>query len=233
MPYLRVASLPLEAEAKRRLADELTATVLDILPGQKPEWTTVHFTPFLADEFAVAGRLVEDGATSDVHLELSAPEVVDDKQWVALRNRLTDVICEELDIDLADRWHVNVKLNRYNPHSFAVAGNAADELPSRGASSGPGWLRPATLLGFAAGAWLSYRWLSGRLGSDAGVDVAPPPDTDRDVARDLLASKAPAQEYQSNEPARSCDRRARWSDNLATSYSRGTLRSDYHRRWRA
>jgi len=195
MPYLRVASLPLDPEAKRRLADELTATVLDILPGQKPEWTTVHFTPFLADEFAVAGRLVEDGATSDIHLELAAPEVVDEKQWIALRNRLTDVLCEELEIDLADRWHVNVKLNRYNPHSFAVAGNAADELPLRGRNGGPGLLRPAAVMGFALGAWLSYRWLSQRLGSEAAVDIAPPAGAERDATRELLASNAPPAPY--------------------------------------
>ena len=196
MPYLRVASLPLDPEAKRRLADELTATVLDILPDQKPEWTAVHFTPFLADEFAVAGRLVEDAATSDIHLELWAPEVVDERQWIALRNRLTDVLCEELEIDLADRWHVNVKLNRYNPHSFAVAGNAADELPARGGNGGgPGLLRPAAVLGFAVGAYLSYRWLSGRLGSEAGVDVAPPADAERGATRDLLASNAPPTPY--------------------------------------
>jgi phenylpyruvate tautomerase PptA (4-oxalocrotonate tautomerase family) len=177
MPYLRLSSLPLDEATKRVLADELTATVLDILPDQKPEWTTVHFTPFTPDEFAVAGRLVADGAIADTHLEISAPEVVDERAWIALRNRLTDVLVEELGIDDSERWHVNVKLNRYNPHSFAVAGNAADELPARGnvpEPSGNGWRKRLLLLGFAVAALAGSRWVASRIGSDADVDVAPP-----------------------------------------------------------
>ena len=127
MPYLRLSSLPLDDATKRHLADELTSTVLDVLTDQKPEWTTVHFTPFDPGDFAVAGRLVSDGAIADTHLEISAPEV-DEKSWFALRNRLTDVLIEALAIPDSERWHVNVKLNRYDLHSFAVAGNAADEL---------------------------------------------------------------------------------------------------------
>src|ERR1700681_1906002 len=127
MPYLRLSSLPLDDRTKRHLADELTSTVLDILPDGNPEWTSVHFTPFQPDEFAIAGRLVADGGIADTHLEISAPGV-DEKRWFALRNRLTDVLVEALGIPDNERWHVNVKLNQYDPHTYAVAGNAADEL---------------------------------------------------------------------------------------------------------
>src|ERR1700736_191307 len=127
MPYLRLSSLPLDETTKRHLADELTATVLDVLADQKPEWTTVHFTPFAPLDFATPARLVADGAIAGTHLELSATEV-DEKSWFALRNRLTDVLIEALGIPDSERWHVNVKLNRYDAHSFALAGNAADEL---------------------------------------------------------------------------------------------------------
>src|ERR1700676_3240542 len=128
MPYLRLSSLPLDDATKRYLADELTATVLDILPDQRPDSTTVHFTPFEPGEYAIGGRLVADGAIPDTHLDISAPEV-NERSWFALRNRLTDVIVEALAVPDALRWRVNVKLNSYDPHTFAVAGNAADELP--------------------------------------------------------------------------------------------------------
>ena len=179
MPYLRLSSLPLDDETKRHLADELTATVLDILPDEKPEWTSVHFTPFEPDEFAIAGRLVADGAIPDTHLEISAP-VVDEKSWFALRNRLTDVLIEALAIPESERWHVNVKLIRYDAHSFAVAGNASDELEQLATDAGEdeggsrGWLRPAVLAGFVVGLALGYRWISGRVRTDAAVDTAPP-----------------------------------------------------------
>ncbi len=179
MPYLRLSSLPLDDQTKRHLADELTATVLDVLPHQKPEWTTVHFTSFDPHDFAIAGRLVADGAVPDTHLELSATDV-DERAWHALRNRLTDVLVEALGIDPMERWHVNVKLNQYDAHSFAVAGNASDELDQAGAlddagaGNGGGWLRPAVVLGFALGAVLSYRWFAARVATDATVDAAEP-----------------------------------------------------------
>ena len=180
MPYLRLSSLPLDEETKRHLADELTVTVLEILTDQKPEWTSVHFTPFDPTDFAIAGRLVSDGAIADTHLEISAPGV-NEKNWFALRNRLTDILIEALGIPDSERWHVNVKLNRYDPHSFAVAGNASDELeqlatedPGTASDRPPGWRKPAVLLGFAVGAFVGYRWLSQRIGSDTVVDAAPP-----------------------------------------------------------
>ncbi len=206
MPYLRLSSLPLEESAKRHLADELTATVLDILPDEKPEWTSVHFTPFQPDDFAIAGRLVSDGGIADTHLEISAPGV-DEKSWFALRNRLTDVLVEALAIPDHDRWHVNVKLNRYDPHSFAMAGNAADELEQLAADDGtpatrPRWRRRATVLGFVAGVALAFRWLNGRIANDAVVDAAPPVGagsgggTASEAKRDeTLAAAAQAQEY--------------------------------------
>jgi phenylpyruvate tautomerase PptA (4-oxalocrotonate tautomerase family) len=187
MPYLRLSSLPLDEQTKRHVADELTATVLDILPYVKPEWTTVHFTAFEPGDFATAGRLVSDGAIPDTHLDISAPGV-DEKSWFALRNRLTDVLTEALGIPESDRWHVNVKLNAYDPHTYAVAGNAADEIDADGhleehdhhhhehRGSGPGWLRPAAFAGFAIGAYFGYRWLTQRIGSDSTADAAPPLD---------------------------------------------------------
>ena len=42
------------------------------------------------------------------------------------------MLIEALGIPDSERWHVNVKLNRYDAHSFAVAGNAADELDEHG-----------------------------------------------------------------------------------------------------
>ncbi|HZW54550.1 MAG TPA: hypothetical protein VFF00_10965, partial [Candidatus Elarobacter sp.] len=191
MPYLRLSSLPLDEQTRRHLADELTATMLEILPEEKPEWTSVHFTPFQPGEFAIAGRLVADGGIADTHLEISAPGV-DEKSWFALRNRLTDVLIEALAIPDSERWHVNVKLNRYDPHSFAVAGNAADELDFGDGAHGhrpPGtpllpedlfersgrrgnksrWRSRGVLLGFAAGAYFAYRWIAGRIGTDAVV----------------------------------------------------------------
>jgi phenylpyruvate tautomerase PptA (4-oxalocrotonate tautomerase family) len=178
MPYLRLSSLPLNAETKRHLADELTATVLDILTDEKPEWTSVHFTAFEPGDFAIAGRLVADGGICDTHLEISAPDV-DEKSWFALRNRLTDVLIEALGIPDNERWHVNVKLNRYDPHSFALAGNAADELeriapPEAPARKSAGWARPAVLLGFAVGAFFGFKWLSERVGTEIVADAAPP-----------------------------------------------------------
>lgn len=209
MPYLRLSSLPLDDAAKRHLADELTATVLDILPDQKPEWTTVHFTSFDPGDFAIAGRLVSEGAVPETHLELSAPGV-DEKSWFALRNRLTDVIVEALGIPDGDRWHVNVKLNAYDPHTFAVAGNAADEIDGDGhlgepepdeAGTGGRWLRSAAFVGFGLGMLFGYRWLADRLRGDEAVDILPPLD---DVHGDLAGSHgahdaredaAPAREY--------------------------------------
>ena len=209
MPYLRLSSFPLDVAAKRYLADELTATVLDILPEQKPEWTTVHFTSFHPGDFAVAGRLVADGAVAQTHLDISAPGV-DEKSWFALRNRLTDVIVEALAIPESDRWHVNVKLNAYDPHTYAVAGNAADEIDSDGhlddaqcdehrSGGGPGWLRPAALVGFGVGAYLGYRWLTERLGTDVTVDAAPPseqqPAREPEAAPFTPSEAAPVREY--------------------------------------
>ena len=187
MPYLRLSSLPLDDATKRHLADELTSTVLDVLTDQKPEWATVHFTPFEPSDFAVAGRLVSDGAIADTHLEISATDV-DEKSWFALRNRLTDVLIEALGIPDSERWHVNVKLNRYDPHSFAVAGNATDDLDEHGHLEGDeaddgtgerrggGWRRRGLMLGFALGAYAGYRWFAARVATDATVDAAPPAD---------------------------------------------------------
>lgn len=206
MPYLRLSCLPLDDATKRHLADELTSTVLDVLTDQKPEWATVHFTPFEPNEFAVAGRLVSDGAIPDTHLELSATDV-DEKSWFALRNRLTDVLVEALGIPVSERWHVNVKLNRYDPHSFAVAGNATDELDDLvsegeiGEARRGGWRRRALLLGFAVGAYAGYRWFAARVGTDATVDAAPPVDdaphgeaVDADDGRTTIEA-APAREF--------------------------------------
>lgn len=178
MPYLRLSSLPLDEATKRHLADELTATILDVLPDQKPEWTSVHFTAFAPEDFALAGRLVSDGAVPDIHLELSSTPI-DERAWRALRNRLTDSVIDALAIDPADRWHVNVKLNTYEAHSFAVAGDAIDELPqpSEVADEAPprrSWLRPAVLIGFALGAYGGYRWFASRVATDATIDAAPP-----------------------------------------------------------
>ena len=181
MPYLRLSSLPLDEDTKRHLADELTATVLDVLSHEKPESTAVHFTPFGPADYAVAGRLVADGALADTHLELSASDV-DERAWHALRNRLTDVVVEALAIEPVDRWRVNVKLNRYDPHTFAIAGNASDELESTSGSTNHDsvdgrrkpWGRATVLLGIAIGAVTSYRWLAARVGTDALVDVAEP-----------------------------------------------------------
>ncbi len=178
MPYLRLSSLPLDEATKRHLADELTATVLDVLTGEKPEWTSVHFTPFEPSDFAIAGRLVVDGGIVDTHLEISAPGV-DEKSWHALRNRLTDVLVEALAIPDSERWHVNVKLNQYDPHSFALAGNPADELDDDGGLEQPsrrksGALSPVLLIGFVLGAIGAYQWLTARINSDATVDVAAP-----------------------------------------------------------
>jgi phenylpyruvate tautomerase PptA (4-oxalocrotonate tautomerase family) len=184
VPYLRLSSLPLDEATKRHLADELTATVLDVLTSEKPEWTSVHFTPFEPGDFAIAGRLVADGGIVDTHLDISAPGV-DEKSWYALRNRLTDVLVEALGIPDSDRWHVNVKLSRYDPHSFAMAGNAADELEELQPAArrgGPWWLRPAALAGFALGAYAGYRWIAERVGTAAEVDVAPPDSTAPDAA---------------------------------------------------
>jgi phenylpyruvate tautomerase PptA (4-oxalocrotonate tautomerase family) len=223
MPYLRLSSLPLDIRTKRHLADELTSTVLDILPDGNPEWTSIHFTPFEPDEFAIAGRLVADGGIADTHLEISAPGV-SEKRWFALRNRLTDVLVEALGIPDSERWHVNVKLNQYDPHSYAVAGNAADELEfgdgaaglrpndayggrrvseGGGPGNGGGGIRRMTVfLGFALGACLGYRWLAERLRGDAAVDAAGPvddapgPGIDRAIPADQPATEAaPAREY--------------------------------------
>ncbi len=202
MPYLRLSSLPLDDATKRHLADELTATVLDVLPDQKPEWATVHFTPFAPSDFAVAGRLVSDGAIADTHLEISATDV-DEKSWFALRNRLTDVLIEALGIPDSDRWHVNVKLNRYDPHSFAVAGNATDELDEHGHLDGDenedaperrdgGWKRRGLMLGFAVGAYAGYRWIAGRVGTDAIVDAAPQLETPFDKTPGVANPEGPA-----------------------------------------
>jgi len=155
---------------------------LDILPGAKPEWTSVHFTPFAPEDFAIAGRLVCDGGIADTHLDISATEV-DERSWFALRNRLTDVLVEALGIPPSERWHVNVKLNRYDPHTYSMAGNAADELPAVSGeheSRRRGGLRgTAVWLGFAIGAYVAYTWLRERIGSDATVDAAPPADVER------------------------------------------------------
>ena len=208
MPYLRLSSLPLDEATKRHLADELTATVLDILPDEKPEWTSVHFMPFDPSDFAIAGRLVSDGGIADTHLEISAPNV-DEKNWFALRNRLTDVLIEALGIPDSERWHVNVKLNRYDPHSYAVAGNATDELDDLVSEEavtwerrGGGWGRRALMLGFVVGAYASYRWFAGRVATDAEVDAAPPIETPHGEAVDAgepdgstVAGAAPAREY--------------------------------------
>lgn len=203
MPYLRLSSLPLDDDTKRHLADELTSIVLDILPDQKPEWTAVHFMPFDPGDFAIAGRLVADGGIADTHLELSATEV-DEKSWFALRNRLTDTLIEALGIPDSERWHVNVKLNRYDPHSFAVAGNATDELDELTSDDaprpggGPRWLRPTVLLGFAVGAYAGYRWIAGRIGDDAVVDTAPPLDAPAGSATravGVAATEAVPREY--------------------------------------
>jgi len=78
-----------------------------------------------------------------------------------------------------------VKLNRYDAHSFAVAGNASDELEKlaaeagetdllAGEKSGGGWLKPAVLAGFVVGLVAGYRWIAGRIRTDAAVDAAPP-----------------------------------------------------------
>ena len=187
--------------------------MLDVLTDQKPEWATVHFTPFEPGDFAVAGRLVSDGAIPDTHLEISAPDV-DEKSWFALRNRLTDVLIEALGIPDSERWHVNVKLNRYDPHSYAVAGNATDDLNEHGhleggedddgvsERRGGGWRRRALLLGFAVGAYAGYRWFAARVATDATVDTAPPVDTPHGEAVDTgdpdgrtTIEAAPAREY--------------------------------------
>jgi phenylpyruvate tautomerase PptA (4-oxalocrotonate tautomerase family) len=225
MPYLRLSSLPLDVQTKRHLADELTATMLDILPDGNPEWTSVHFTPFRPDEFAIAGRLVADGGIADTHLEISAPEV-SEKRWFALRNRLTDVLVEALGIPDSERWHVNVKLNQYDPHTYAVAGNPADELEfgdsatgrllpndlfagqpyreggGRSGKRGGGLRRTTVWLGFALGAYYGYRWLTERLQGDAAVDVAPPLDEASESTGSVASSQdqpagesAPAREY--------------------------------------
>ncbi len=164
MPYLRLSSLPLDDETKRHLADELTATVLDILPDQKPERTSVHFTPFEPSDFAIAGRLVADGALPDTHLELSATGV-DERAWHALRNRLTDVLVEALGIEPVRALARQRQAQRVRPAQLRRRGQCQRrarrsrrmlDLDDEDERSGGGWRGPLPLLGFAhrRGRWI-------------------------------------------------------------------------------
>ena len=108
------------------------------------------------------------------------------------------------------------------------------------------------MLGFALGAYAGYRWFAARVATDATVDAAPP--VDARTAKRVDAGKpdgrtTPTQRRRASTDRRVPERRAPRkdeeparssligglfaTDNLAASYSRGTLRSDYHRRWRA
>ncbi len=182
MAYLRISSLPLDDSTKRRLVDELTAVAERIIPGQRREWTTVHFTPYQPGDLAIGGRFVTDHSFADTHLEIATP-AIDEETWEALRSELSEVLAATLGTPVHGRWHLNVQLHTYNAQDSADAGDEslatssgvetgdepeAEEKPRKRRG------KPLLLLGFIAGAILTYRWLSDRLRNDATVDTAPP-----------------------------------------------------------
>lgn len=171
MPYLRLSTLALDDETKRRLIRDLTDTTRAIMPDEPPERTTIHFTPYAPEDVAVGGVLVAEGTAPTIELEISADEV-DDKTWVKLSRRLTDVLVDALAGDPQRSYQVNVKLNSFDRATYSAIGETPEELSEpRG---GTRWLAPAALVGFTAGAIVGYRWLTTRLRDKTTVDAAPP-----------------------------------------------------------
>lgn len=129
MPYLRVTSPPLDAEQRRRLAVDLTDLVVRLLtppPGRgRPtaedmrSRTTVHFTPYEPDAFAIGGKMMVDTGGRDVTVEFSDWGLSLRRQQVIAR-AITDLLARLLDVE--DLSAVNVRFHRYQPRDFAVGG---------------------------------------------------------------------------------------------------------------
>lgn len=121
MPYLRVTARTIPLDARRALANELTEATLQLMPRERADGTTVHFTDLDPRRFATDGRLVIDGQMADVHLEFVAPQLPMSTRR-ALIDRFTGILANAYNIHGEDIYHVNIKFGTYDALSDHAMG---------------------------------------------------------------------------------------------------------------
>jgi phenylpyruvate tautomerase PptA (4-oxalocrotonate tautomerase family) len=109
--YLRLTSPPLDVGQRRRLAGDLTDLVARLLtppPGRgRPTAedmrarTTVHFTPYDPEGFAIGGKMMADTGARDVTVDFSDWGLLLRRQQVIAR-AITDVLAQVLDLEDLD-----------------------------------------------------------------------------------------------------------------------------------
>ena len=123
---MRITSPELPDADRRVIAARLTDAVIDLWYQRRApvtrdelrERTTVHFTPYAADELFIGGRSTNERGATDVSVELSDWSMSVRHQRRAART-LTPLLCELFRATPSD---VNLRFHSYPPTDFAVAG---------------------------------------------------------------------------------------------------------------
>ena len=114
MPYIRLFSVPLPLDTKRRLAKDITEAVVRAMPGQKREWTTVHFTPYRQEDFATGGKLIIDGLSRDYFVESTSPNFPAEEMKAVVES-LTPLLADALGVCAHETYKIDIKCNSYDP----------------------------------------------------------------------------------------------------------------------
>ena len=144
MPYIRLFSVPLPLDTKRRLAKDITEAVLRAMPGHKREWTPGHFTPYRPEDFATGGKLIIDGLSRDYFVEFASPNFPAEEMKAVVES-LTPLLADALGVrkrDLKDQYQMQqlrsrkCAVRRYFVPIRKEIGDFAG-LQGRGSGSGP------------------------------------------------------------------------------------------------
>jgi phenylpyruvate tautomerase PptA (4-oxalocrotonate tautomerase family) len=116
----------------------MTEAIVRAMPGQKREWTTVHFMPYQPDDFATGGQLISDGQTTDYFVEVTAPDFPPE-QIKAVVAALTPLMADTLGLSARETYKINIKCNSYDPANMAIGGRFLSNMRSTmGSNMGQG-----------------------------------------------------------------------------------------------
>jgi hypothetical protein len=126
MLSLRLYSPPLPVGVKRELARELTATALCALQmaAATAAITTIQFVSYLAEDFAIGGDLVGDGAEHLYFLEIAGLDL-DRRAKEALARELTPVLGRLLLVRRDDLSKISLRFVACSQEDLAVGGRLA------------------------------------------------------------------------------------------------------------
>lgn len=140
MPYLKITCMVLETENYTNIAHALTDAVNDLFYNPKAhltreelrERTTIHFTPYLENEFYIGGKTTSQRKQQDITIEIS-DWYMSVKQQKKLARELTPIVARLFSVADSQLDNINLRFYSYPPADFAVGGKLLSErIPAIG-----------------------------------------------------------------------------------------------------